>query len=39
MTSGWAPVLQEQEITHSSSVSGDQRLEWCAWTDKTRYRI
>jgi len=36
ITSGWAPALQE--ITHNSSISSDQRVAWCAWTDKTQCR-
>jgi len=27
VTSGWAPMFQEQEITQSSSVSSDQQLD------------
>jgi len=25
-------------MTHSNSISIDQRLAWCAWTDKSRCR-
>ena len=38
LTSGWTPVVHVQEIDHSSSISTDQWLASCVWTDKTRYR-